>query len=64
MPKSKRLKCPSASSLIRSLRSVKRLRRALSPKSCGKPRHYRAQRKKTSEKRLLKKAPKRRCYLI
>ncbi|TJI56179.1 hypothetical protein C9130_24955, partial (plasmid) [Escherichia coli] len=35
-----------ASSLIRSLRSVMRLRRALQPQSCGKPRHCGIQRGK------------------
>ncbi|ECF4462548.1 hypothetical protein FDC32_24010 [Salmonella enterica subsp. enterica serovar Anatum] len=55
---------PGASSLIRSLRSVMRLRRALPPQSRGKPRHCRAERGKTAKNLLLKKTPERRCYLI
>ncbi|PAT78380.1 hypothetical protein BTQ01_23270 [Escherichia coli] len=41
-----------------------RLRRALPPQSCGKPRHYGAERRKSQERSLLKKTPKGRCYLI
>lgn len=55
---------PGASSLIRSLRSVMRLRRARSPQSYGKPHHCWAERRKPPESPLLKNTPKRRCYLI
>ena len=55
---------PGASSLIRSLRSVMRLWRARPPQSCGKPHHCWAERRKPRESPLLKKTPKRRCYLI
>ncbi|ECE2805330.1 hypothetical protein C5W82_24955 [Salmonella enterica subsp. enterica] len=55
---------PGASSLIRSLRSVMRLRRARPPQSCCKPHHCWAGRRKPPESQLLKKTPKRRCYLI
>ncbi|EFC0397950.1 hypothetical protein FRO03_26120 [Escherichia coli] len=53
-----------ASSLIRSLRSVMRLRRALPPQSCGKTRHYRTEQRRARESTQLNKSPKRRCYLI
>ncbi|EFE7289137.1 hypothetical protein F9X64_24695 [Escherichia coli] len=55
---------PGASSLIRSLRSVMRLRRALPAQSCGKQHHCRAERGKTAKDLLLKKTTERRCYLI
>ncbi|ECE4980369.1 hypothetical protein FQH33_24625 [Escherichia coli] len=55
---------PGASSLIRSLRSVMRLRRALPAQSCGKQHHCWAERRKPPESPQLKKTPKRRCYLI
>ncbi|ECY0828762.1 hypothetical protein F6040_24815 [Salmonella enterica] len=45
-------------SLIRSLRSVMRLRRARPPQSCGKPHHCWAERRKPPESPLLKKTPK------
>ncbi|MBW9755940.1 hypothetical protein FJD19_24625, partial [Escherichia coli] len=41
---------PGASSLIRSLRSVMRLRRALPAQSCGKQHHCRTERGKTAKK--------------
>ncbi|MHB9818045.1 hypothetical protein [Escherichia coli] len=55
---------PGASSLIRSLRSVMRLRRARPPQSCGKPHHCWAERRKPPESPLLEKDAERRCYLI
>ncbi|HAH2767840.1 hypothetical protein APT25_26555 [Escherichia coli] len=41
-----------------------RLRRARQPQSYGKPHHCWAERRKPPESPLLKKTPKRRCYLI
>ncbi|ECG1117426.1 hypothetical protein DQT66_24525 [Salmonella enterica subsp. enterica] len=41
-----------------------RLRRALPPQSCGKPRHCWDRGEKQPENQQLKKPPKRRCYLI
>ncbi|EDP8755101.1 hypothetical protein EM25_005185 [Salmonella enterica subsp. enterica serovar Typhimurium] len=43
-------RCPGASSLIRSLRSVMRLRRALPPQSSEKPHHCWADKQKPPKK--------------